>query len=159
MSAVRQTTLLFTCLAAIFIGNCFAQQPQIDTPDFGYGPLEEVAEEMGGLLRLEWKGKNIALKRDWDERKKKVEKDEELEEAIEKLVEGGVDERRLRVLTGRALGDVFGRESTGVEEAFFEIQSSLGGGGSSRGGSGRQQRMTFSTRGLTGNAFLIEDDV
>lgn len=160
MSAVRPTTLFFICVATIFAGNCFAQQQQIRRPDFGVGPLEEVAEEVGGLLQLQWKDQNIALKRDWDERKKKVEKDEELEGAIEKLVEGGVDERRLRILTGRALGNPFGKERTGVEEAFFKIQSGLGGGGSSSsGGSGMRKGLSFSTRGLSGRASLDGDDV
>ena len=156
MSAVRPAALFFICVATTIVGNCFAQQKQIHEPEFGEGTLEEVAEEMGGLLRLEWKDKNIALKRDWDKRKKKVEKDEELEDAIEKLIERGVDERRLKQLAARDLGNIFGEERPGVEEAFFAIQSKLGGGGgSSRIGSGRpNSRYSFTARGLSGSAYL-----
>lgn len=157
----------------LFCANDISAQEPITKPDFGDGVLEEVADKMENLLQLEWKGDNIALKRDWDEReeKKKSDDDEEKDEKdeikkrIEELVDKGFPEEHARRLAeardrrGRKLGFGMDRERSGVEKAFLEIPPKHGGRSSGSSGSGARRRLSFSTSAFSGSAILSNDDL
>ena len=165
--------LWLSCSVAL-VSSGQTQEQTVDRTDFGDGALEEVSGAMERLLQLEWNGQNLELKRDWDGSPKKKEnkeadKNDELEKAIEKLVERGVPEAQAKqmaatmVENGNARGGRrnfhFGSKRSGVEKIFYAIQSKFGSGSSGSSGNGVRQQLTFSNKSLSGVAVIGKDDV
>ena len=72
MSKANRVLLFASCLClALFSCDKATAQEKTGSPDFGDGTLEKVADKMERLLELEWNGEGIALKRDWDKKKKR----------------------------------------------------------------------------------------
>ena len=170
MSKANRVLLFASCLClALFSCDKATAQEKTGSPDFGDGTLEKVADKMERLLELEWNGEGIALKRDWDKKKKKKadgnDKDQELKEAVEALIEQGVPEAQAKKMAkqmnahGRFGGMRFHQQRPGVEKAFFAIPSQFGGMSRGSSGSGERRRLSFSTSDLSGIAMLANDDV
>jgi len=163
--------LLFFSIVSVGAGQTqskTAVEP-VPKPKFGNGVLEEVSGAMERLLQLKWDGHNLALKRDWDTKsKKKNKKDDELEEAIEQMVERGLPEAQARLLFERAgnegrFGGVrnfgMGMKQAGVEKAFNAIKAKAGANSMGSSSNGREKQLHFSGQNLSASAILAKDDV
>lgn len=152
----------FLLVFSIAPSNLFAQQEQIERPDFGVGVFDETAERMERLIRLKWNGENIGLRKNWQDAIPLEEQEEtrKLEQAVLELVERGVPERQAERFAAGNLGIDRGIVSIGnspFHKLFFRIRGSKGGSSGSHGS--KLMRLSFSNEVILGSAHLLEDEV
>ena len=166
--------VLFLCFMFVSNSSELAFGQTVVKQDFGDGALDKSSAAMKNLLQLKWSGQNLELKRDWEERLKKKKKkgknkkDDEVEEAIAKLVEGGLPEADAKRLAEQMAGNGglgamrnfgMGMNRSEVEKAFFAVSSEFGGSSSGSSGNGSSKRLSFSGQSLSGRATIAKDDV
>ena len=99
---------LFLNFLFVLIGSGQAQGQTVAEPDFGDGALEEASVKMKMLLQLKWNGDNLGLKREWDERVKKKNRNAGKEDELDEIT-GQLIERTLPPRTVKQLADLVDR--------------------------------------------------
>ncbi len=149
-----EITRSFCCsvlLIAAFGSNAWGWQ---SVPHLKYeqGPINELSDEIGSLIRLQWSGRNIALRQDFPA----VDEDAEFEKRVQKFIDRGLDRDRAERFAGQRAGGL--EVSHPVQKAFNSIAENSGGSRNA-GGGGDNYRCMFSNQDISGTCRTSRDFV
>jgi len=148
-------TRSFCCsvlLIAAFGSNAWGWQ-SIPHLKYDQGPINELSDEIGSLIRLQWSERNIALRQDFPE----VDEDAEFEKTVQKYIDRGLDRDRAEQFAMRRGGGGLA-VSHPVQKAFNSIAENSRGSRSA-GGNGEVYRCMFSNQIISGTCRTSSDSV
>ncbi|MEM7313899.1 MAG: hypothetical protein AAF497_12180, partial [Planctomycetota bacterium] len=149
-------------LILLHVTCAHAGEENIPKIQFRDGHLETFSDRMSDLIRFEWDGNKIRLKRDWDERHEKAMAGTSPKQiAFADLIKQGVPEqiakRHAEIIAQRGqLGFRGENSNAGLPWFFSRLQANRSGGAGSSGG-GRSRRISFSNTDLLGYANTKDD--
>jgi hypothetical protein len=108
------------------------------------GPLNQIADSIGDIIRLQWDGDHIELNRDWPE----IDEKERMEMLVQSFVDRGMDQKTAEQFAGRQRGG-FGNDHP--LDSQFELLANSIGASTSGGGGNEQREYRFNNRRISGN--------